>query len=200
MKKKKKKEQNFFKKNDFIQSAKFIASFTAIFSVLYITYPLYVLQIELFYSLIELFFLQLIGFQGSIQLKPELESVWILLPNLTVQISFLCTGLIEFFVLIAAILSSFGIQFRKKLIGIFFAAITVLVFNLIRIFATILLIHNSTFEVADLAHDFFFRASLFIVIVGFYGLWFYYAAGKMKKNKKFRRINSFLSKAEELIT
>ncbi|HLC36761.1 MAG TPA: hypothetical protein VJK05_04110 [archaeon] len=38
---------------------------------------------------------------------------------------------------------------------------------------------------------------MFTVIVGFYGLWFYYAAGKMEKNKKFRRINSFLENFED---
>jgi exosortase/archaeosortase family protein len=162
---------------DVQQSSHFLLAFIAIMSVLYITSFFLTYPFELFFAFITQAFYQALGVQGEIVFQ---EPVLLLLPNLSIQISFLCTGLVELMVLVAAILASFGIDFEKKWKGIIGAIATVLVFNALRIIVTSLLIQNTTRELADLAHDLLFRISLFVVIVGFYGLWFYWATGKLK--------------------
>lgn len=174
-------------RNELFKAGKFLAGFAIIFGVLYITYPLYLLSIELLYAYAINAVLLLFGRSGEILVQ---EPVLILLGNLTVQISFLCTGLIELFVLVAGIASSFGIEFRKRPWGIIGSFAVVFVFNLLRILIMILLLWNLSIEVVDFAHDFLFRATLFIVVVGYYSFWFYYATNKKfeEKIKKFFKI------------
>ena len=57
------------------------------------------------------------------------QPVMILAENFSVQISYLCTGLMEFIVLVAAIIATTGIKKEKKLIGIIRAGIAVFLFN-----------------------------------------------------------------------
>jgi exosortase/archaeosortase family protein len=97
-------------------------------------------------------------------------------------ISWLCTGILEIIILISAILSSFGINWRKKILGVGIAILTGIIFNLIRIWVTINIVFTQNVEVIELAHDFLFKIILFIYITGFYVIWFYWV---MKKNNFF---------------
>jgi exosortase/archaeosortase family protein len=90
-------------------------------------------------------------------------------------ISWLCTGILEIIILIAAILSSFGISWRKKIIGGIIAIPLGVIFNLLRVWVTINLIIGQPIGTVELAHDLLFRIILFIYITGFYIIWFYWA-------------------------
>ena len=110
------------------------------------------------------------------------EPVLILAENFSVQISYLCTGLMEFIVLVAAIIATTGIKKEKKLIGIIRAGIAVFLFNAGRIIITISLIEKTDLQTIELAHDLLFRISLFVLIAGYYFVWYYSAVkGKTKK-------------------
>ncbi|PIN98197.1 MAG: hypothetical protein COT90_05360 [Candidatus Diapherotrites archaeon CG10_big_fil_rev_8_21_14_0_10_31_34] len=110
------------------------------------------------------------------------QPVMILAENFSVQISYLCTGLMEFIVLVAAIIATTGIKKEKKLIGIIRAGIAVFLFNAGRIIITISLIEKTDLQTIELAHDLLFRISLFVLIAGYYFVWYYSAVkGKTKK-------------------
>ena len=90
-------------------------------------------------------------------------------------ISWLCTGILEIIILASAILSSFGISWRKKIIGAILAVPAGIIFNLLRVWVTINLILSQSAGTAELAHDMLFRIVLFIYITGYYVIWFYCA-------------------------
>ena len=160
------------------KALKFLASFAVIFLLLYGTSFLYLDLIEIGLARVLLLLLSFFGQSGWI--ASFTDPVIVSLSSLQFQLSFLCTGLTEFFVLTAAILSSYGLEGRKKMWGLIGAFDVVVVFNLVRILVTINLLENASLEVADLAHDLLFRISLFLAIAGFYALWFYWATREKK--------------------
>jgi exosortase/archaeosortase family protein len=91
----------------------------------------------------------------------------------TIIISWLCAGVLEIIILISAMLASFGIAWKKKFIGIIFAVIVGYVFNLLRVWTTINIILTQNVQTIEFAHDFLFRAVLFVYIIVFYVVWFY---------------------------
>ena len=173
MKKESRKFIKFFCQRDVKKGFKFIAVFTPIFFFLYLTVPFYIQLIELVYAQIVTAWLNFSGVKAFI--ISSTEPVQIIMPGIAIQISFLCTGLIELFVLVAAILASSGIEWKKRFYGLIGAFDAVVLFNLTRILLTLNLVQNNNQEITDFAHNFFFRVFLFIVIVGFYSLWFYWA-------------------------
>jgi exosortase/archaeosortase family protein len=162
-----------FSKGEKKKALKFLFSFTLIFLVLYASSFLYLEAVELAWANVLLFFFSLAGEAGVI--VSFLDPVTVSLASLSFQLSFLCTGLTEFFVLTAAVLASHGIPRKEKIYGLVGAFDVVFLFNLGRIMVTVSLLKNAPLAVADLAHDFLFRVSLFVVIAGFYALWFYWA-------------------------
>ena len=93
-------------------------------------------------------------------------------------ISWLCTGILEIIILISAILASFGVSGKKKLIGVGAAIVAGVIFNLARILITVNFILTQEGPVVELAHDVLFRLVLFIYIVLVYVIWFNWAMGK----------------------
>lgn len=93
-----------------------------------------------------------------------------------IVISWLCTGVLEIIILVSAIIASFGVSWRKKIIGVIAAAILGALFNLLRIWVTINLILTQNTQTVELAHDMLFRFILFIYIFAVYVIWFYWAA------------------------
>ncbi len=111
----------------------------------------------------------------------ELENAYAFTINHTNQlivISWLCSGVLEIIILISAILASFGISFKKKLIGIIVAIISGLIFNFIRIFITLQIIMMQNAQVFEIAHDLLFRLTLLLYIIIIYVLWFNWANKK----------------------
>ena len=166
------------KKKEKEKAFNFLASFGLIFALLYLTSFAYLNFVEIVLAQTVLLLLSWGGQPGLI--LSAAEPVVVMLPSLQFQISFLCTGLIEFFVLTAAILASHGIERNKKWWGLIGAFDVVILFNLFRILTTINLLQSAPAEVADLAHDILFRLSLFVVIAGFYALWFFWATKKKR--------------------
>ncbi len=122
-------------------------------------------------------FLKAIGHPGSIVLG---EPVLIQLENGTgIVISELCTGLMELFIVVSAILASVGIEWRKRVAGAIASVIVLQLFNFARIFATLLVILGSnSLQTIEFTHNVLFRAFLFIVVAGTYIGWFYLSAKK----------------------
>lgn len=113
----------------------------------------------------------------------ELEEAYAFTINHTNQlivISWLCTGILEIIILVSAILASFGIALKKKLIGVLFAIISGFIFNFIRIWITLNIIMMQEAQVFEIAHDVLFRLTLLIYIVIVYVIWFSWAEGKLK--------------------
>jgi exosortase/archaeosortase family protein len=93
-------------------------------------------------------------------------------------ISWLCTGITEIIILMSAIIASFGIAWKKKLLGVLGAIIAGLLFNFLRIWITINIILTQEAQVFEFAHDLLFRLILFLYIIVFYVIWFYYSNKK----------------------
>ncbi len=113
-------------------------------------------------------------FNGTV--STEENPIVTLSSGVRIEISPLCTGLTELFIIVAAIIASIGISLRKRLTGAAFAAIAVFLLNVFRIFATIAIILGSdSIAVVELAHNVLFRVFLFISIAAIYIAWFYWA-------------------------
>ena len=87
----------------------------------------------------------------------------------SIEISFLCSGLIEWFVLVAAMVAT-PCKIRKKILGIGLSFVAVFIFNFFRIFvSTYVLFLNA--DIASIVHEVLFRISLFVIIAGIYYVW-----------------------------
>ncbi|MBU2099845.1 archaeosortase/exosortase family protein [Candidatus Micrarchaeota archaeon] len=106
------------------------------------------------------------------------EPVLILFENFTIQISYLCTGLMEFILLASALAATEGVENKKKVLGIIGAGIATFLFNITRIIITISLISTSSMQTIELAHNVLFRVSLFVLIAGYYFFWYYFSVKK----------------------
>ncbi|MBU0635616.1 exosortase/archaeosortase family protein [Candidatus Micrarchaeota archaeon] len=105
----------------------------------------------------------------------------------TIVINDLCTGILEAIVLLAAILATFEIYWKKRIVGVIAAIIGIFIFNQIRILVTTLFILNAPLEIVVLSHDVLFRLFLFIVIAVFYGAWLWWSYNKFKNRKKSKK-------------
>ena len=127
------------------------------------------------------------------------QPVLILFENFTAQISYLCTGLMEFILIVSAIIATTGIKKGKKIIGIIGAGIATLLFNLVRIIITISLIDKTSLETIELAHDLLFRISLFVLIAGYYFIWYYLSVNPEKLQFLKKETNKKKEKQETII-
>ncbi|MFH1696290.1 MAG: exosortase/archaeosortase family protein [Candidatus Diapherotrites archaeon] len=158
---------------------KFVAGIAILFFVLH-TAVLFVFGLELiefFFAQLSVFVVSLFGVHGTVQAG---EPVLIFLQGaeLPISISYLCTGLLELVVIVSAVLASFGIEPRKRIIGAVLAAFVTVLFNLVRISASMLLVVFFGLGIAELGHEILFRAFLFLTIAGYYALWFAWATGQ----------------------
>lgn len=157
-----------------VQGGKFLLVLVFSYVILSVLIGLIPLEwIELFIAKIVVIFSG-----GKIALQ---DPVLIVFENFSVQISYLCTGLMEFILLISAIIATEKIQKEKKILGIIGAGIATFSFNITRIAITISLIENVSLETIELAHDLLFRISLFILIAGYYFAWYYFSVKSGKK-------------------
>jgi exosortase/archaeosortase family protein len=96
----------------------------------------------------------------------------------TIFIAWLCTGILEIIILISAILASFGIKQKEKLVGVILAIIVGVIFNILRIIITIHIVLTQNLQIVEFAHDILFKVILFVYITVFYVIWFYWAMRK----------------------
>lgn len=98
-----------------------------------------------------------------------------------IVISWLCTGILEIIILISAIIASFGVKWKEKVVGIIAAIILGVIFNILRIWVTINLLFSQNVATVEIAHDALFRIILFVYIAVVYIIWFYWAANKNER-------------------
>lgn len=161
---------------------KFLAGTALVFAALHIVFSLLVplWLVEAFYANLAVFLAGIFGLHGGIITAPGEEPVLIFLlgVGMPVSISYLCTGLLEMLLLVAAVAASFGIEIRKRMLGIAGAVAATMLFNILRITASILLIAYAGLGIAELGHEILFRLFLFVTIAGYYTWWFRWATGK----------------------
>jgi len=174
-----------FKKEDSVKTGRFLMYFIVAYLALsvFVRGVFTVQGIELWVAGNVLGILGIFGQQGTLMLG---ESAFIELASGTsIEISELCTGLMETLIVVGAIIASVGIGWRKRLLGAIGAGALAIVFNHARIAATVLVILGTKdLELIEFAHNFLFRAVLFVVIAGLYIAWFYWAVSSEAKGKK----------------
>lgn len=165
-----------------VKGTVFLASFLILFSLLALlinALPDFILNFELWIANIILAIMKSIGYDGSIIIINDLPIIE-LINGTNIQISYLCTGLLEASVLIAAILASHGISWRNRILGCLVGIVLAQLFNITRILLTITFILDSDIQTIEFVHNIFFRVTLFLVIVGIYAAWFWIATRKQK--------------------
>ena len=186
----KKEGKNFFRfgfridRLDAVKTGRFLLFFIVVYIFISSIVSLVpITAVENAVSQAELGILGVFGFQGNVSVQ---ESAVIFLQNgVQIQISELCTGLQELFILVSAIIASIGISWRKRILGAIFGALVAVAFNFLRITATSLIILSSAdISTIELAHNVLFRIFLFLTIAIAYIAWFYWAIKNENENKK----------------
>ncbi|MFH1224851.1 MAG: exosortase/archaeosortase family protein [Candidatus Diapherotrites archaeon] len=190
-------KKNFWESANFraeaLRGLKFLAGTAVVFAALHFLFLLVVplANVELFYANLALFFAGFFGVNGNVQAfsEPVLIFAWGKGLTFPISVSYLCTGLLEMLLLVAAVAASFGIEIRKRALGIAGAVAATVLFNLLRITASILLIVFYGLGIAEIGHEILFRLFLFVTVAGYYTLWFWWATGQAPKalNKIFRK-------------
>ncbi len=166
-------------------TGKFILAIAALFLFFSFIFSLIPLEwFEHFYAAGTLFILRFFGFGGEITLQ---EPVLLHLRGFALPLgfSYLCTGLLELALVWSAVLASFGVGLRKRIIGAAAGTLVLVAFNFVRIVSSVLIISAFGLDVGNFAHDLFFRAFLFVTVAGFYYFWFGWA-GRGEKTTFFK--------------
>ncbi|MFH1587123.1 MAG: exosortase/archaeosortase family protein [Candidatus Diapherotrites archaeon] len=164
------------------RSGKFLIGLVAFFVLLNLLFSLIPLEwVEFVFAFLTSLIFSVFGAQNELVYG---EPVIILLHNfpLPISISYLCTGLLELSIIVAAVAASFGIKIEKRIAGIIAATATIFAFNLTRIVLSIGIILLFGLEIGELSHEVLFRIFLFLVIAGFYFIWFNWATKGEQKN------------------
>lgn len=174
------------KQEDLLLAGKFLFFFAVSFALLNSSVSLVdIVFFETLFAAPTSAFLSAIGFQNT--LLPGQEPVTMNIAGLgnPIIFTYLCTGLLEWMIIVSAILASTEARAEKRIHGVLFATIGVFAFNLFRINASILAVLFLGLEAAAFSHDIFFRVFLFISIAGFYYAWLKYAQNEwFYKNPK----------------
>ena len=157
-------------------AGKFLLGLAVFFSV--ISFALWLIPlkaVELFFAAPVLEALKLFGFSGSIDAANEPVRIILDASAIPIAISYLCTGLMEIAIIASAVLASFGISLQKRIVGVAAGILAIIIFNFIRILASVLIILWFGLDIGGFSHDLLFRIFLFIVIAGFYFAWMKWA-------------------------
>ncbi len=159
-------------KSESMKAAKFIAVFVLVFVALSAVVSM--IPLQLFEMPVAIAIKGFFAGQGIDAVITPTEPVLLRTQRgVNVSVSYLCTGVLESIVWIAIISASLGIERRKRIAGIFYGLAGIASFNLVRIFITLLIALNADTNTVEFIHNVLFRVTLFIVIVGFYGIWFW---------------------------
>jgi len=183
-KKLEKKKKNFLgiEREDALKGGKFVLRILLFYLILlalsYFLVPLPLLEETIASN--SNYFLGLAGIKGQVIKAVNESPAGIEFQKFSIEINYLCTGLLELTVLLAAIIATPMISARKKFFGAIGAIIVSYAFNLARIVFTIIAINSYSIKTAELTHDVLFRISLFAIVAGYYFVWLRIAAGKAK--------------------
>jgi exosortase/archaeosortase family protein len=168
-----------FTREDARKSGRFLLFFVVVYLALSVVARglIGIEAIELSVANAVLGMLETFGQAGSVSFTEvaliQLES------GVSIEISELCTGLMEFMIIVGAILASVGISLRRRLIGAAVAGVATVLLNFLRIVVTALVILGTgDLVLIEFTHNVLFRAFLFVSIAGIYIAWFYWAASK----------------------
>ena len=166
-----------FEKEHAGKAAKFLLLLIGFYIILtlFFRFVFSIQLIELWTAQITLKIFETLGYSGKIIAQTPVQIVF---PFITVLITELCTGLLEFSIVASAVLATTEVSWKKRIIGFIGAGIVTILFNFARISFVLLAFINSGIQQAELAHDLLFRISLLFVIVGYYALWFYLSVKK----------------------
>lgn len=91
--------------------------------------------------------------------------------SMDVEVNELCTGITEMAVIFAAIMASYDVNIKKRIYGVLFGFLMILLVNPIRISATIIAFQKNEIFGA-IMHDLLFRLSLIIIVLVYYMVWY----------------------------
>jgi exosortase/archaeosortase family protein len=171
----KKLEGELRDREEVLKSAKFTLTIVLVFLGLHFLAGLVPIEwVQYFYAWVVQKVIFVFGIESEILFAP----VQLVFEKFTAEISYLCTGLLETVLVVAAILSSHGINYKKRIAGAFFAFIATVLLNVFRISATILAIVFVGVYTGEFFHEVLFRIFLFVAIAGIYAAWFFWATKK----------------------
>jgi len=177
-----------FGKEDSIKTGRFLLYFIVAYIALSLLAKAFftVQGIELWVAGNVLGILQAMGQQGQVMIG---ESAFIELASGTsIEISELCTGLMETLIIAGAIIASVGISWRKRILGAAVSAVAAILFNHARIVFTVMaILGTEDIGLVEFAHNVLFRVVLFVVIAGLYIAWFYWAVSSEARGKKAKK-------------
>lgn len=176
-----------FEKQDAVKTGRFLLFFILSYMLLSVAINS-VFQIQAIEAWIAGNVLFVLGFFGQSGTVAVGETALIELGSGTaIEISELCTGLMETLIIVGAIISSIGIGWKKRLSGAVAATLVSVILNHARIIATALLILGTDDKgLVEFTHNFLFRVFLLVSIAGIYIAWFYWAASTEAKTGKIR--------------
>ena len=175
-----------FEKDDAVKTGRFLAFFIIVYLALSVSIKFFFPMVVIEQWVVEnvLAFLQFLGHNGYVALGET--AVIHLEGGPAIEISELCTGLMETLIVASAIIASAGIDWRKRLFGSVSAGLAAIVLNYARIvFTTLLILGTADIALISFTHNILFRAFLLISIAGMYIIWFYWATkNDGKKGRK----------------
>lgn len=125
------------------------------------------------------FFLNLFG------MNPHISGPVVALNNFSIKVVGECTGLMEMFILLAAILA-YPANYKKKLLGLFFGIPLLYIFNIVRMFF-ITVMSNWNPKTFHFMHLYFWEVAG-ILIIG--GLWLFWVERIVKYERETPDIHS----------
>ncbi|MEM4598880.1 MAG: exosortase/archaeosortase family protein [Candidatus Diapherotrites archaeon] len=160
-------------KKELLASAKFLILFLIYFFIISIIF--YFLPLEIFEFLTAkttATVLEILGYSAEVLFGEPAKIIVNSKHN--IEISYLCTGLLETTLIISAIAASAGISIKKRAIGALVGVAFVNALNILRIVATIVAIANlNDIGTVDFIHNVLFRVTLFVGIALYYAAWFF---------------------------
>ena len=163
-------------KNEHKKALLFLFLFIFVFSLSYLLFAKSPISgyINYFFGFSSSVVLSVFGVSNNFVFDSLTKTSTIVVSNLKepIVISFLCSGILEFCLLISAILSSVGVSLNKRIVGALLCNSNHIFFNLTRIVVTSLIIINSNLSFANFVHGFLFRLFLIIIVIGTYYVWF----------------------------
>ncbi len=179
-----------FERQDAVKTGRFVLYFLlAYLAASLAVEALFPIQaIELFVANNVLSFLQGAGYSGSVEAGET--AIISLEAGPQIEISELCTGVMETLIIVSAIVASVGIAWKKRLFGAAAAGLTTIAFNYVRIIVTAMLIlGTSDISLISFTHNVLFRTFLFLTIAVLYIAWFYWAVrGEFKQSSKEKKV------------
>lgn len=149
------------------EAATFLAHWGAWFALFYIFLHPFEYALQSFETLHVRFALSLVGVDT---VSASLANQFFMNGKL-IEISPLCSGLLEMILLATAILATKTEKVYTRLRGVMAGVVVLYLFNIMRMAVTLLQLEHESLEFATITHDILFRLALIIGFALLYGAW-----------------------------